>query len=181
MLGRPDACKRGFVSVLLRLVEPRGVVRIDGMDISEIGLRDLRERIGHVSQDPVLFGGSLRRNLDPFTRFPDANLWKALEGVHLKEKVESLPEKLYADMSEFGNNFNTGERQLLGLARALMKNVKIVVFEESASLIFNRYFIVIAWTFFLYFNRNTPTFKKLLYCVLKAALLSEPSLFYTMF
>merc|ERR1712150_105885 len=64
--------------------------------------------------------------------------WKALEGVHLKEKVENIPEKLYADMAEYGSHFNTGERQLLALARLLMKNAKIIVFEESPSILFQR-------------------------------------------
>lgn len=87
----------------------------------------------------MFFGGSLRRNLDPFTRFPDAHLWKALEGVHLKDKVDKLPGKLYADMLEFGNSFDLGERQLLCLSRALMKSSKIILFEECSSVVTKRY------------------------------------------
>ncbi len=83
----------------------------------------------------MLFGGSLRNNLDPFSRYPDNNLWRVLEDVHLKDKVEKLPGHLYAEMSEYGHHFTQGERQLLGLARALAINAKIVIFEESASVI----------------------------------------------
>ena len=58
----------------------------------------------------MLFGGSMRRNLDPYNKHPDALLWKALEAVHLKEKIENLPGKLYAEMIDYGNNFSLGER-----------------------------------------------------------------------
>ena len=68
-------------NAILRLVEPQGVLRIDGIDISVIGLHDLRDRISIITQDPVLFSGTMRRNLDPFSRFPDAQIWKVLEEV----------------------------------------------------------------------------------------------------
>ena len=91
-------------------IEPRGIVRIDGVDVCDMGLQDLRDRIAVVPQEAALFGGSLRRNLDPFNRYPDAMLWSALETVQLKDKVEHLPGKLYAEMVDYGSNFSLGER-----------------------------------------------------------------------
>ena len=110
MIGKPEVCKRALLAALLRFIEPRGIVRIDGVDVCDMGLQDLRERIAVVPQEAALFGGSLRRNLDPFNRYPDAMLWSALETVQLKDKVEHLPGKLYAEMVDYGSNFSLGER-----------------------------------------------------------------------
>lgn len=89
-------------------------------------------------QNPVLFGGSIRRNMDPIARYPDAHLWKVLSEVQLRERVEQLPGKMYAELSEFGSYFSLGERQLLGLARAMLNNTKIIIFQESPSVIDKR-------------------------------------------
>ena len=86
----------------------------------------------------MIFGGSIRRNLDPFTIYPDALLWKALEAVAMKNKIEKLPGKMYAELAEFGTSFSLGEKQLLSMARALLKNSKIIIFEETPSLIDRR-------------------------------------------
>ncbi len=90
-------------------------------------------------KDPLLFGGSMRRNLDPLTRYPDAHLWKALSEVHLKDKVEKLPGKMYAELSEFGSVFGLGARQLMCLARAMLCNSKVIIVEEAASILDKRY------------------------------------------
>ena len=85
-----------------------------------------------------MFGGSMRRNLDPMTKYPDAHLWKALSEVHLKDKVERLPSKMYAELGEFSTHFGLGERQLMGLARAMLRNSKIILIEECASILDKR-------------------------------------------
>ena len=89
-------------------------------------------------QDPTIFGGSVRRNLDPGTRYSDAALWRALGAVLLRDKVRRLPGRLYADLAEHGAHFTLGERQLLSLARAILRNSKVVVFEESCSVLDKR-------------------------------------------
>ena len=137
-MGEPEDPKNAVVSVILRLKEYSGCVRIDGVDIQDIGLQDLRERITVVANDPVLFGSSVRRNLDPMTKYPDAHLWKVLTEVQLKDKVEQLPSKLYTELADVGPVFSLGERQLLGLARAILNNSKIVIFQESVSVIDKR-------------------------------------------
>ena len=71
--------------------------------------------------------------MDPFTQYPDAHIWKALSEVQLKEKIERLPGKMYAELSEFGDSFTTSERQLLCLARALLKNNRVLIIEEPSS------------------------------------------------
>ena len=85
----------------------------------------------------MLFGGSIRRNLDPSTKYPDAQLWKALADVGMKQKVERLPGKLYAKLAEFGH-FSIGERQLLCMARAVLTHVKILIREEPTAVIDKR-------------------------------------------
>ena len=86
----------------------------------------------------MLFGGSIRRNLDPATKYPDVQLWKALADVGMKQKVEKLPGKLYAELAEFGQHFSVGERQLLCLARAILTHTKILIREEPIAVVDRR-------------------------------------------
>ena len=86
----------------------------------------------------MLFGSSIRRSLDPVTKYPDAQLWKALAEVGMKQKVEKIPGKLYAELSEFGQHFNTVERQLLCLARAVLTHTKILIREEPTGAVDRR-------------------------------------------
>ena len=86
----------------------------------------------------MLFGGSIRRNLDPVTKYPDVQLWKALADVGMKQKVEKLPGKLYAELDEFGQYFSIGERQLLCLARAVLIHTKILIREEPTGVVHRR-------------------------------------------
>lgn len=138
IVGRTGAGKSTLTLALFRIVEAAGgSVWIDGVDIGSIGLRDLRSRLAIIPQDPVLFAGTLRSNLDPFNKATDDELWSHLDRVHLRDKVAALPGKLSHHVEENGDNFSVGERQLLCLGRALARKSKIVIMDEaSASLDF---------------------------------------------
>ncbi|KAH9084688.1 hypothetical protein Ae201684P_001928 [Aphanomyces euteiches] len=130
VVGRTGAGKSSLVVALMRLSEiDGGHIYIDGVDISTIGLHDLREKISIIPQDPVLFSGSIRSNVDPFNARADDEIWTALKKVHLT--VGSLDDIV----DERGANLSVGERQLLCIARAMLKRSKIILMDEATASI----------------------------------------------
>ncbi|KAJ3218943.1 Multidrug resistance-associated protein 4 [Clydaea vesicula] len=138
IVGRTGAGKSSLLQALFRLVEPTsGNFVIDGFDLSTLGLRDLRSRISIIPQEPFCFKGTLRFNIDPFAMYSDKQLWDALASVEMKNMVENLDLKLDSEVSEGGSNWSVGERQLICLTRAILRNTRLIVMDEPTSNIDN--------------------------------------------
>ncbi|XP_025016128.1 multidrug resistance-associated protein 1-like isoform X2 [Tetranychus urticae] len=127
IVGRTGAGKSTITLSLFRLIEPsKGTISIDGYNICDLPLHTLRSRLAIIPQDPVLFSGSLRFNLDPFQNYSDEQIWDSLSQVTLKDFVLNTSEGLEYNVTEEGSNLSVGQKQLLCLARALLKKPKII-------------------------------------------------------
>ncbi|KAL5097983.1 hypothetical protein RYX36_002310 [Vicia faba] len=144
VVGRTGSGKSTLIQVLFRLIEPSaGNIIIDGIDISTVGLHDLRSRFGIIPQDPVLFQGTVRTNIDPLGLYSEDEIWKSLERCQLKEVVAAKPEKLEALVVDGGDNWSVGQRQLLCLGRIMLKGSKILFMDEATASVDSQTDVVI--------------------------------------